>query len=194
MENNTKELFGAWIQAIGTVMSAIGSTPSLRIRSALQKDLNVWGNALQATGNSLSADAQKTINLEAIASEIQAIGNSSVIAGLIIDFEEETAQRYIIMGNWLQALGGAAAVGAELQENNDKASFIFNVNGNLLQSIGNSLQAIAATEELQELTKNGQRSVKPKATNKDNHSLEVTGSWIQAVGSVLVLLGQLNEG
>jgi hypothetical protein len=39
MENQLKALFGAWIQAVGTVIAAVGSTPSLD--SDIQDSLNL---------------------------------------------------------------------------------------------------------------------------------------------------------
>jgi hypothetical protein len=62
----------------------------------------LWGNVLQGTGNALSADAEAEISLEKIGNQIQSIGNSSAIAGMMIDFNEETQQKLIITGNWLQ--------------------------------------------------------------------------------------------
>ncbi|NYE04064.1 hypothetical protein F4694_000808 [Bacillus niacini] len=61
-KNQLKELFGAWIQAIGTVTAAVGSTPSLN--DDTQESLNLWGNVLQGTGNALFADAQEGLTLE----------------------------------------------------------------------------------------------------------------------------------
>ena len=183
MDNQKKEIFGAWIQAIGTVMSAVGSTPTLRISEGLKNDLNLWGNELQATGNALQADAQKEVSLEKIGNEIQAIGNSLVIAGILIDFKDETEEKLNITGNWFQALGGSAALGNELMDKESNPNQIFTIIGNLLQVIGNSLQAIAGTYELRE-------EKDPKLQVKfDSQTLDVSGSWIQAVGSIISLLG-----
>lgn len=41
MDNQLKEIFGAWLAAIGTVTSAVGSTPSLFIKKDLRNDLNL---------------------------------------------------------------------------------------------------------------------------------------------------------
>nr|WP_277949826.1 hypothetical protein [Priestia endophytica] len=43
MDNPLKETFGAWLAAIGTVISTVGSTPSLFIKKELRNDLNLWG-------------------------------------------------------------------------------------------------------------------------------------------------------
>lgn len=93
MDNELKATFGSWVQAIGTTLSAIGATPSKNISDTLLGDLNLWGNVLQATGNSLVADSEKNFTLEKIGNEIQAIGNSTVIVGILINFSEKTKKR-----------------------------------------------------------------------------------------------------
>ena len=90
MDDPIKEIVGAWFIAVGTIIAAIGSTPLKKLNSGLRKDLNVWGNVLQATGNGLEADGQREISLELIGTEIQSIGNVTVLTGLIIEFEGET--------------------------------------------------------------------------------------------------------
>ncbi|MCQ6275868.1 hypothetical protein JMM81_12995 [Bacillus sp. V3B] len=188
MDNQTKKPYDAWIQAVGTIISAIGSTPSNRIKKELQNDLNLWGNVLQGTGNALSADGEAGESLEKVGNQIQAIGNSSVVAGIMIEFNEETGQKFIITGNWLQALGGVTALGEELQ-GPSSPSQSYNIIGNLLQSIGNSLQAIAGIYELEKSAQN----IKSPKGQRNSLSLEVNGSWIQAVGSVISLIGQTKE-
>lgn len=79
MDNELKATFGSWVQAIGTTLSAIGATPSKNISDTLLGDLNLWGNVLQATGNSLVADSEKNFTLEKIGNEIQAIGGTTEI-------------------------------------------------------------------------------------------------------------------
>ncbi|ARV92715.1 hypothetical protein BK738_29870 [Bacillus thuringiensis serovar rongseni] len=199
MENQFKEIFGAWIAAIGTITSAIGSTPFDFISSNLRKDLNVYGNVLQAVGNALEADGQGEVSLEQIGNEIQSIGNVTVISGLIIEFKEETQIKLVIAGNWTQALGGLTALADES----------LNIIGNLLQSIGNSLQAIGGIEELKSI-RNEDRSNKEgnvndvekdidtqvnKKTNENEEGklIDIIGSWVQAVGSVISLIGQIRE-
>jgi hypothetical protein len=188
MDNQTKEIFGAWIQAIGTLIAAIGSTPSINVSEQFHEDLNLWGNVLQAAGNALQADAEEELPLVKIGNEIQAIGNSTVAAGIVINFEQETEQRLIITGNWLQALGGTTTLG-DLLEESHSTSLSFNIVGSILQVIGNSLQAISGGIELL----GNDQSLKNPMGLKDSQTLEVSGSWLQAVGSVLTLLGVIRE-
>ncbi|MGQ4706054.1 DUF6944 family repetitive protein [Bacillus thuringiensis] len=208
MENQLKEIFGALLAAIGTITSAIGSTPFHFISVNVRKDLNICGNVLQAVGNSLEADGQGEISLEQIGNELQSIGNVTVISGLIIDFKEETPIKLVIAGNWIQALGGLTALADEFEDTSDKDESL-NIIGNLLQSIGNSLQAIGGIYELksnreeQQYSQGNQENDVEKNTdtqvnsetneNEEGQLIDTVGSWIQAVGSVISLIGQIRE-
>jgi len=195
MDNQSKEVFGAWLSAVGTIIAAIGSTPSHFIKSSLRQDLNLWGNVLQAVGNAIEADGQEDVSLETIGNEIQSFGNISVIAGLIIKFKDETQKKLIITGNWIQALGGAVAVGDEFEDVSN-TNDLYSIVGNLLQVIGNSLQALDGVQELKnsrvEENKKDTESVENRE-DEDKWSLDVIGSWIQAIGSVISLIGQIIE-
>ncbi|MDA1974757.1 DUF6944 family repetitive protein [Bacillus cereus group sp. MYBKT14-1] len=208
MENQLKEIFGAWVAAIGTITSAIGSTPFDFISSNVRKDLNVYGNVLQAVGNALEADGQGEVSLEQIGNEIQSIGNVTVISGLIIEFKEETQIKLVIAGNWTQALGGLTALADEFEDTSDKDESL-NIIGNLLQSIGNSLQAIGGIEELKSIrnedcsNKEGtvndvEKDIDTQINNETSENeegklIDIIGSWVQAVGSVISLIGQIRE-
>ncbi|MEC2394794.1 DUF6944 family repetitive protein [Bacillus toyonensis] len=208
MENQFKEIFGAWVAAIGTITSAIGSTPFDFISSNVRKDLNVYGNVLQAVGNALEADGQGEVSLEKIGNEIQSIGNVTVISGLIIDFKEETQIKLVIAGNWTQALGGLTALADEFEDTSDKDEYL-NIIGNLLQSIGNSLQAIGGIDELISIRNEDQsnkegnvndveKDTNTRVNNETNENeegklIDIIGSWVQAVGSVISLIGQIRE-
>ncbi|HDR4765977.1 TPA: hypothetical protein ACQ75Q_005367 [Bacillus thuringiensis] len=208
MENQFKEIFGAWMAAIGTITSAIGSTPFDFISSNVRKDLNVYGNVLQAVGNALEADGQGEVSLEQIGNEIQSFGNVTVISGLIIEFKEETQIKLVIAGNWTQALGGLTALADEFEDTSDKDESL-NIIGNLLQSIGNSLQAIGGIEELKSIRnedrsnregniKDVEKDIDTQVNNETNENeegklIDIIGSWVQAVGSVISLIGQIRE-
>ncbi|MED2181852.1 DUF6944 family repetitive protein [Bacillus wiedmannii] len=208
MENQLKEIFGALIAAIGTITSAIGSTPFDFISSNVRKDLNVYGNVLQAVGNALEADGQGEISLEKIGNEIQSIGNVTVISGLVIEFKDETKIKLVIAGNWTQALGGLTALADEFEDTSDKDESL-NIVGNLLQAIGNSMQAIGGVYELKSKREVRQYSKEDRSNDmeenldtqvnsesdeeKEGQLIDIAGSWIQAVGSVISLIGQIRE-
>jgi hypothetical protein len=191
MDNQLKEIFGAWLAAIGTVTAAVGSTPFRSLGSSFRKDLNLLGNELQAVGNALEADGQGEENLERLGNELQSVGNVTVISGLVIDFKDTTQQKLIISGNWIQALGGATALGDEFQDTSD-INEVYNIIGNLLQVIGNSLQALSGVNKLKASYINNKESTEKEEDNSI-WSLDVVGSWIQAIGSVISLIGQIQE-
>lgn len=195
MENQLKELFGAWIQAIGTVTAAVGSTPSLNENT--QESLNLWGNVLQGTGNALIADAQEGFSLEKLGNEVQAIGNSTVVAGILLNISEENKLKLDINGNLLQAVGGGIALPEDLIEEPSTIRTL-NITGNVLQIIGNSLQAFGGADELKSIRKNedrfkGYRENNESKQDSSSESLAINGSWIQAVGSVISAIAQTKE-
>ncbi|MFP7159730.1 hypothetical protein SFC34_28305, partial [Priestia aryabhattai] len=173
------------------VTAAVGSTPFSSLGSSFRKDLNLIGNELQAVGNALEADGQGEENLERLGNELQSVGNVTVISGLVIDFKDTTQQKLIISGNWIQALGGATALGDEFQDTSN-INEVYNIIGNLLQVIGNSLQALSGIYKLKANYINNKESSEKEEDNSI-WSLDVVGSWIQAIGSVISLIGQIQE-
>ncbi|MFP7298114.1 DUF6944 family repetitive protein [Neobacillus niacini] len=195
MDNQLKELFGAWIQAIGTVTAAVGTTPSLN--EDTQQSLNLWGNVLQGTGNALIADAQEGFTLGKLGNEVQAIGNSTVVAGILLNISEENKLKLDINGNLLQAVGGGIALPEDLM---DEPSTIrtLNITGNVLQIIGNSMQAFGGAQELRSIRENenrfkGYRENNESKQESESQTLSINGSWIQAVGSVISAIAQTME-
>jgi hypothetical protein len=174
MDNEVKATFGAWIQAIGTTISAISSTPSMKIPDDFLNQLNLNGNVLQATGNALQADSEYDLTLIKIGNEVQAIGNSIVVAEMLLNFDELTKQNIEIKGNLFQAVGGGICFANALDEE-PAIEELYNIYGNLLQTIGNSMQALAGMKELK---------------GEEGETLNTVGSWIQAIGSILSALGQ----
>lgn len=177
MDNNSKLLYGSWIQAAGTTISAVGSTPFTIFTDEQLNSFNLWGNVLQGTGNSLVADSEKTFTLGKIGNEIEAIGNLTIVAGILLDFNEITKQELDIKGNLLQAAGGSTALADALGEESS-TEHIYNIYGNSLQVIGNSMQAIAGIVEL---------------TGSDGQKINTAGSWIQAIGSIIQAIGQSKD-
>ncbi|MGE7779499.1 DUF6944 family repetitive protein [Peribacillus sp. NPDC097264] len=216
MGNQFKETFGSWVQAIGTVLSAIANTPTLVPEEETATNLDVVGNVLQGTGNAVIADGEEAFTLDQIGSAIQAIGNSTVITGLIGDFSDETKQILVIDGNFIQALGGGVSA-ADITENSPAEGI--NIVGNILQAVGNSLQALAGIIDLksgdQDLSagqgygNQGNASLGGQGYGSlgygdegngnngnsegqlDSQSIQVLGSWIQAIGAILTLIAQL---
>lgn len=192
MDNSTKEILGTFLAAVGTVSSAIGGTPINYIQKNTLNDLNIIGNVLQAVGNGLGADGQGELSLETIGNELQSVGNVTVISGLLVNFEDDNKQKLIITGNWIQALGGFTALGDELSDITDTDD-LYLIAGNLLQGIGNSLQAISGINELKsdQIDKGNEKDRNTQRNAGDY--LGVIGGWIQAIGSIISLIGQIKE-
>ncbi|WP_010198178.1 DUF6944 family repetitive protein [Bacillus sp. m3-13] len=181
MEENPKQLIGAWTQAIGTVVAAIGSTPSVPIDTNSKRGLGLIGNVLQATGNGLEADSQRALNYGKLGNIIQATGNVTVSIGLAIDFPGDTEERLVISGDLIQALGAITALGSA-----DKSYIVI---GNSLQAVGNSLQAIGGVRELKEEERKA-----IGLSQVSNEVLIASGSWTQALGTILLAVGLTLEG
>ncbi|MCA1065059.1 hypothetical protein QTG56_08945 [Rossellomorea sp. AcN35-11] len=177
MSNEEKATFGAWVSAIGTVLAAIGSTPIKSIPEDILESFSLIGNELQAVGSALGADAIDEFTLTKVGNQIQAIGNVTVISGILINFNDITKQELNIKGNLLQSLGGGAALADSFNEERTLEE-LYSIYGNLLQVIGNALQAIAGILELK---------------GRDSGNIDVVGSWIQAVGSIISALVQTKE-
>ncbi|KHF40565.1 DUF6944 family repetitive protein [Halalkalibacter okhensis] len=182
MDNQSKSILGSGISALGTIVSAVGSTPLQRISDDALKSLNLWGNVLQATGSALQADGQEQFTFSKLGNQVQSVGNLTVISGLLGDEEEESNQKLNIAGNWMQALGAIVSLGDDLDNQSNSLDQSYNVIGNLLQGIGNSLQAISGQYSLQ-------HTLNQVAGDPD--TLNATGSWIQAIGAVLSYFAQL---
>ncbi|MGM7703217.1 DUF6944 family repetitive protein [Pseudalkalibacillus sp. Hm43] len=166
------EITGSWTQAVGTILSAIGSTPSFQLPKEVNKQLRIVGNVLQALGNAIQAFGAP-ITLESTGNRIQAVGNLTVIYGIVAELPYVQKQEYQIAGNWLQALGALLAVFEQLK---DIRNEFLNILGNTLQTWGNSLQAIGGILGL-------------RGDQITSTSLGVNGSWIQALGSVFTAGG-----
>ncbi|MCM3719349.1 DUF6944 family repetitive protein [Fictibacillus phosphorivorans] len=177
MDNQQKQRIGSIIQAIGTVLSAYANSPNRYLSTTFLDDLDVIGNALQATGNALIADGQEPLTLSRIGNEVQAVGNTTVIAGMITPFEDRTKLILNIKGNLLQSFGAGVVLGDEL-EDEPSLSKAINVISNILQSVGNALQALGGKYKLDH----------PYGDQQYAETLNFVGSWIQATGAVLSTL------
>ena len=80
--SNRKAIIGNWIVAIGTVVSAIGGTPSTIFTQQTRNDFRLIGPTLEAVGIALVAETEDTV-LYTVGDQIQAIGNLNVIAGVL---------------------------------------------------------------------------------------------------------------
>lgn len=160
----TPGMIGSWVDTIGTVVAAIGSTPLKGLSESLQEDLVYIGNVLQGLGSALVVESPETLPNDRIGSALEAIGNLTVITGLMQSNEKSTV-RLNKSGNLLQALGGGVSL------NYDGQITSINNIGNGLRVVGNSLQALSLKDSL--------------LNTEEGRLLDATGSWIQAIGSFI---------
>ncbi|MCT2534843.1 hypothetical protein NC661_04110 [Aquibacillus koreensis] len=175
MEKESNVILGTWMEAIGTIVAAVGSTPYKNISKELLNDLNLVGNVMQGTGNAIMADSIDNQTLNKIGAEIQAIGNTTIVAKYLIDFPRTTELELVIKGNLIQALGAGVSTSTTDWKHKPSIQDIYITYGNILQVIGNTLQAISTGTELR---------------GGEAQTLNVVGSWIQAIGAVMAAIGQ----
>ncbi|WP_079710877.1 DUF6944 family repetitive protein [Paraliobacillus ryukyuensis] len=168
MSKHEKVVLGNWIQATGTIISAVANTPDIPISANLKQDFKVIGNTLQATGNAIQVEKLTLRNLNNIANEIQAVGNTLEIASLMLPIR--SSDTLSSQGDLLQALGSVISFSEEWKKERTIEVLYLGI-GNLLQAIGNSLQALATRS-------------KSNAT-----ILNTIGNWIQATGAVMTAIG-----
>ncbi|MFB7139566.1 hypothetical protein ACFCYN_07950 [Gottfriedia sp. NPDC056225] len=157
------EVIGSWVNAIGTISSAISSTPMRGLKGENRKrwedisfHLDFGGNTFQAIGNIIEAFLGEPSVLEDAGEIIQASGNVTVLFSLLAaEAEEEKIEeaknpdraiKLNITGNAQQAFGGLIAALEEVSsEDFDVSGFM----GNFLQAIGNTLQVLGGLVELE---------------------------------------------
>lgn len=176
MDRNALDCFAAWEQALGTVIAALAATPPLNLNETKKKNLSLIGNVLQGTANGVEADLDQDKPLISYGEKIQAFGNSTVVASILLPLDEKTESNLNIAGNLLQALGSVMAIPHYLYIQQKKLTDVLNLYGIFLQTIGNSLQALSENLKSEE---------KSEWTN-------FAGSWIQALGAILQAIAVMN--
>jgi hypothetical protein len=180
MNEQMQETEYALINALGTIVAAIGATPGITIPENIKNGLGITGNAFQAAGSAL--DANISDGLDAIGGGTQAFGNSLVIYGSIAECSDEENLRTIMIGNSLQALGGSLSLNSALVSEERNRAVALSIIGNLLQIAGNSLQAVSTIFQL-----------KQTVDETKSDQINTTGSWVQAIGASLSFLAALNQ-
>ena len=185
MGNARIGLIGDYIEALGTVIAALGTTPSViyeefhatedtypehieKLTDYLKVQYGFWGNVLQAIGNEIGALTSEPGSLSKLAGEVGASGNITVIASLKEELSFEEEQALFILGNALQAVGSLIEASLEFEETGE-LSFLQGVSL-VLEAIGNALQILGALLFFDEDIKGGR-------------ILIYYGSWIQAIGA-----------
>jgi hypothetical protein len=177
--NQNLEIIGAWIQAVGTIITAVGYTNRLPKIEIIGDELQAVGSFLQAIGETKSwSKNTKAQPIEKTGNWMQAIGASSKAVGRTRELFKEDIEnlRLAIIGSSFQSLGAFLEAVKERKDLSECEQL--KIIGNSLQSLGASLGAIGGIYDL----------------SKKNSSfyLESSGNWIQAIGANLAALGQTN--
>lgn len=164
-ESNITTIAGNWIEAVGTIVSAIGSTPSTFFTQQTLNDFNIIGNILEAGGSAIVAEAENTL-LDRVGGQLSSIGNLAVVAG-IFSKNEQSGQLLEQQGNLLQVVGVGITINTE-----GKLTLLQTIanTGNIIQLIGNVIEVFADND------------------TSEGEVMNAVGAWIQAVGAVITAL------
>lgn len=158
-------LIGNWIVAIGTVVSAIGGTPSTIFTKQTRDDFRLIGPTLEAVGIALVAETEDTL-LYTVGDQIQAIGNLNVIAGVLSRNEQiETLLEKQGDSAQLVGLGLVIKTAGPLT----LLETLYNT-GLLIQLIGTAIEVYA---------------IRGTVVAED---IKALGAWIKAGGAILTAL------
>jgi len=163
--SNITAIVGNWIGTIGTIISAIGSTPSTIFTEQTLEDFNLIGNILEAGGSAIVAETEDSL-LNEVGGQIAAIGNLAVVAG-ILSKNEQTSQLLEKQGDLLQLVGIGITI--DTRGNLTLSETIANT-GLIIQVIGITIEIFADTE------------------TDEGKVMGAVGAWLQAVGAVITTL------
>lgn len=163
--SNTAAVVGNWIGAVGTIISAISSTPSTVFTEQTLEDFNLIGNTLQAVGSAIVAETEDTL-INEVGGQIAAVGNLAAIAG-ILSKNEQLNQRLEMQGELLQLVGVGITV--DTQGNLTILETIANT-GVIIQVIGIAIGILGVSE------------------TSEGKVIGAVGAWIEAVGAVITAL------
>ena len=160
---------GAAINAVGTVLSAIATTPSQAIPDAIQEDFEFIGSILEALGVAIASDEDATA-LVKTGELIDVIGSLEVAVSTLTE-DKQLQDILYKKGNLLQALGEAATLpyGRQLSKHEVIATI-----ASVLEIIGNAIQALV------------------NDTTDQGIIWNAIGGWIQAVGAIIAAIALEN--
>ena len=166
-------LTGAWIDALGTIISAIAEIRSLAGMNEINNKLVAIGEGLQAVGSFVIAIAPEENSYAFSGNLIDGAGAStSSLAAYLQDVEGENSDnlRLEILGDSFQSIGASIAATGDYIIGEQ----LFAV-GNSIQALGAGLEAIGGVYEL-------------KNKEEGAQILSTLGAISQAIGSNFVAL------
>ncbi|WP_342573031.1 hypothetical protein MHH37_11325 [Solibacillus sp. FSL K6-1781] len=163
--SNITAIAGNWIVAIGSLLSAIASTPSNIFTQQTLTDFNLIGNILEAGGSAVVSETEDAL-LNKVGDQLQAIGNLATVVG-ILSKNEQSGQLLEKQGSLLQVVGLGIVINTE-----GKLTLLETISntGNIIQLIGTVTEVFADTD------------------TKEGEVMNAVGAWIQVVGAVITAL------
>lgn len=162
---NLTVVAGNWIEAVGAIVTAIGSTPSQIFTEQTLTDFNVIGNILEAGGSAIAAEGEEGL-VNIVGEQLQAIGNITVVAGILSN-NEQSGELLQQQGDLLQVVGMGMTI--QTSGNLTLLQTIENT-GNLIQLIGGIIQVFANTD------------------TEEGIGMNAMGAWIEAIGAIITAL------
>ncbi|GAK00432.1 hypothetical protein [Geomicrobium sp. JCM 19055] len=169
------EVFAAWMIVTGTVFEAASVTPKFPLTDEQRESLETVGVALQAAGDTIIYELIEDYNLEKLGTGLFAIGNLTILQGLLRDIDDEQMTRFDMQGNAIQALGGSIILPDLLPLEKSKAE-ILEFYGLTIEVIGNVLHVFAGAKNL-------------RGEDGDGDTLDLFGAWAQVLGSTMGAVG-----
>ncbi|MFS0780593.1 DUF6944 family repetitive protein [Bacillus sp. 1P06AnD] len=167
--------FALWIEAIGTILSAIGNTPSNIFSQSFLYNLDNIGDILQVTGTGIQIDDERVLSLNKLGNYIIAAGNlEEIAADFLLERESGLQQLLLNQGNAIQAAGTGLAVIYSFGQT-PTLSNIYGLYANVLQLVGLALQVLAGGFP---------------SDNETGTVINTIGNWVQASGAVLAVVSQ----
>lgn len=173
MKSESDIILYSFIEAVGTIMAALSSTPlpDIDVDGDVRRGLDIVGNSLQAAGNAL--ETETTSVFADGGNAWAAIGNSVVLSALSGCFDEPVNRKALAAGNLIQAMGNSILVGKTIERGTRTIGQTDFLIGSLLQATGNVLQAAGA--------------------GQDRGTLITVGGWVQSTGAVLSFVSAVQE-
>lgn len=158
--SNITSITGDWIVAVGTIISAIGSTPSSIFTKQTLTDFRLIGNILEAGGSAIVSETEDAL-LGKVDGQLSAIGNLAVVAG-ILSKNKQSGQLLEKQGDLLQIVGVGITIKTE-----GKLTLLQTIanTGLIIQVIGIVIEVFADTET--------------------GEVMNAVGAWIKALGAVI---------
>lgn len=163
--SNIAVVAGNWIEAVGSIVTAIASTPSQIFTEQTLTDFNVIGNILEAGGTAIAAEGEDGL-LNIVGEQLQAIGNIAVVAGILSN-NEQSGELLQQQGDLLQVVGMGMTI--QTSGNLTLLETIANT-GNIIQLIGSVIQIFANTD------------------TEEGTVMNAIGAWIEAIGAIITAL------